>query len=292
MPTPDPLRPARRRVVQSVVMAPDGRPVVAMARSDRPVSLIPVSANGREVLTPVPIRLAANADLSDLVRLPGGRLLLVGAAGLRPLVADVSLDGAVTWERVLPGDVPVVVESVSPTSDGGAALLGRSGSDQKSARLWVGVISGKGELVAQTFLPGHDGEIARLESGEYALVYDQIAGTGFDIGLKRLGADLKERATSPLLQKQTATGAYRVAPMAGGFVVAGVRDRGLWMARFDASGKELWSDSRPPAPPDLEIVTHLELLPRARTLIVPVSMYVVQGREQRQVVKVLRFSVD
>jgi hypothetical protein len=292
--TPSPgAAPARRHVVQAIALGPDGRPLLALARSALPVSLVPVSANGREVGAPVPIALTADADLVGLVRLSTGRLLMLGAAGLRPLVAEVSPSGAVAWERVLPGQEPVALTDAVPTADGGAVLLGRSGTDARSARLWIGALSPKGELLAQQTVSGFDGEVARLADGTHVLAVDQVSSALFDSVLMRLGPRFETVGTTPLLKGQPNSGVLRLAALpGGGFLLAGVRDRGLWIARFDGRGQELWSDARTPAPPQLELVSAVALLPRGTVLVVPYGAYVLEGREQRQVISVLRLRAD
>jgi hypothetical protein len=204
----------------------------------------------------------------------------------------VTPTGAVTWERVLPAD-GVRLESMSTADDGSLLVLGRSGADVTKATLWVATLSPKGELLTQATFPGHDGEIARLRDGSAVLVFDRVAEKGFDVFVKTLGPDLRERSTTPLMSAQLTSGAFRIAATPdGGYLIAGVRDRGRYVARFDAAGKERWSDSRPPAAPGLEIVMRVELLVRGRTVLLPYAAYVVEGREQRQAVRVARFTLE
>jgi hypothetical protein len=286
-----PDRPGRRHLLQGIALAPDGSVVLALARGQAPVSLLRVSSTDRRAGAPAPLALKTDADLTGLARLSNGQLLALGTMG-RPVVAEVAAGGAVGWERILPAD-GAVLESATPTDDGGAIVVGRIGSDPTTAKLWLGSLSAKGELVAQATFPGHDGKVARLRDGSHVLVFDRIAAKGFDVFVKALGPDLRERSTTPLMTGQLLTGAFRVAPTPdGGYVIAAVKDRGRFVARYDATGAERWADARPPTPPTLEIVTRIELLPRGRTFVMPYAAYIVDGREQRQVVRVARFTVD
>ena len=290
----DPLaQPGRTRVFAGLAIAADGRPVVGMARSHLPVSLLPIASSGGSVGTAVPVRLQTDADLLDLISLANGRLLMLGAAGLRPFVAEVRPDGSVVWERVIAGDAPVTLDDAWPTADGGAVLLGRSGKDAASSVLWIARLSATGDVTAQGTTPGFDGDVTALEDGGVLVAADHVAPTLFDTTLVRLGADLATRQTSPLMQRQPTSGLVRLATLAGGDVMlAGVRDRGLWITRLTPAGETVWSDLRTPSPPDLELVAAVDVHRRGSTLVVPYGAYVVDGREQRQVVTLLRLSVE
>jgi hypothetical protein len=243
--------------------------------------------------TPVPIRLKSDADLVGLARLSTGKLLMLGAAGLRGMIAQVAPDGAVAWERDIPTTAPLHLEEAWPTPDGGAVLLGRSGRDAKNAQAWVGLMTPTGEITAQVFLPAYDATLARLADGQVAVVTDHVNAALFDTRLSRLSAELAVQGSTPLLDTHIAAGMTRVVPAGGGHVlIAGVKERALWVTRLDGSGKTVWSEVRTLDPQKPELVDGTALLSRGAVAILAYGANVLDGRSLHQQVVVLRLSLD
>ena len=286
--------PPRQRVIHGLVLGPDGQPVLGLARSHLPVSLLPITSSGKAAGTPVPIRLKTDADLVGLARLSKGTLLMLGAVGVRAMVAQVSPDGAVAWERDIPTTAPLRLEEAWATPDGGAVLFGRSGRDAQNAQLWVGTMTPTGEITAQSFLPGFDGTLARLPDGQVAVVVDQVDAQLFDTRLSRLSPSLAEQGSAPLIENHIAAGMTRVVPAgsAGHVLVAGVRDRALWVTRLDARGQPVWTETRPMDPQKPELVDGTTLLARGNVAVLAYGANVLENRSLHQQIVVLRLSLD
>jgi hypothetical protein len=285
--------PARQRLIHGLALGPGGLPVLGLARSHLPVSLLSITSSGASVGTPVPIRLKSDADLVGLARLSTGKLLMLGAAGLRGMIAQVAPDGAVAWERDIPTTAPLHLEEAWPTPDGGAVLLGRSGREAMNAQAWVGLMTPTGEITAQVFLPAYDATLARLADGQVAVVTDHVNAALFDTRLSRLSAELAVQGSTPLLDTHIAAGMTRVVPAGGGHVlIAGVKERALWVTRLDGSGKTVWSEVRTLDPQKPELVDGTALLSRGAVAILAYGANVLDGRSLHQQVVVLRLSLD
>jgi hypothetical protein len=133
--------------------------------------------------------------------------------------------------------------------------------------------------------------VTELSGGGYAVVTHAAGARGFDVTLRRLGPDLREQWSKPLASDQL-NPAFDVASVpSGGFVVAGSRDRGLWLTHYDANGGVVWTEHRPPQPPDAEMIFNMKLLAHGETFALAYTAFRTEGREQRQVVRALTFGV-
>ena len=228
-------------------------------------------------------------DIARLVPLGQGRVLTVGTLGTRPFVAELSADGAVTWQRVLELE-NVNLDDGAPTSDGGSIVTGRQGVDPSSTRVWVGKLSATGTIERQAAFDGWLGSIAQGTGGAYLLAVSDRARAA-TVTLTGLGPALDTKWTRSMAAGQPSTPAFRVAPVrGGGFIVAGVKDRGLWVSRIGDDGAAVWTDAQSPKPPQVEAALNVELLARDEAFFVLYTVLAIDGKEQRQLVRVIRFA--
>lgn len=284
-------RPLGMRAIEDMAFAADGRLLIALARGTNPSSILPVDTAARTAGEPLPLALGSpSADVHELVRTIRGRLLAVGVDGPQIFVAELADDGKVTRLSQLQAE-SALIERAVPVADGGVLLVGRRGSDAAAAEVWLGLVSAEGELVRSARFPARDGVVAALQGGGYAAVLQRAGARGFDVTLHALEADLRERWSKPLATDQVNPW-FDVAPVpSGGFVVAGTKDRGLWVTRYAADGTSVWTEHRMPEPSAPEMVFNLRLFTRGETFVLPYTAFTVEDREQRQSIRVITFTV-
>ena len=284
----DVRRGAPRDVVKDMEVAADGRVVLALPRWGDPPSIALVSAASKSLDTPRALELSRDADIQKLVAV-GRRLIALGTVNNRPLVAEITTEGKTIWQQTIDA-APALIDSARATRDGGVIVLGRRGS--VSQEVWLAKLSEKGSLERSITFPARAGAVTELAGGGYAVVTDATAARGFDVTLRLFSGDLKEQSNTPIASGQLNPAFDIAAVPSGGFVVAGTRDRGLWVTRYDSGAAVVWTDHRPPQPPDVEMVSDLKLLGRSgTTLVLAYSAFVTEGREQRKVVRVVTFGV-
>jgi hypothetical protein len=228
-------------------------------------------------------------EIARLVPMPDGRILTVGTLGTRPFAAVLSADGTVAWQRVLDQE-NVNLDDGAPTADGGVIVTGRQGADPSATRVWVAKLSAKGDVEREAAFDGWLGSIAQASSGGYLLAITDRARAA-SVTLTGLGPALDIRWTRPMPAGQPATPAFRVRPVrGGGYIVAGIKDRGLWISRIGDDGAPVWTDAQPPKPPQVEAALNVELLARDDAFFVLYTVLAIDGKEQRQLVRVIRFA--
>jgi len=285
--------PAGRRAVKGVVRSDDGGALVGLAEAGKPGVLLAFTPEGkaRGSNGAVGVKSKPGVEMDILTRFADGRLLMIGRQESHPVLMELGPDGSIGRDWVLPQGKATLLARAASGSDGSLFMVGRGGESTRSMWLWLCALSPAREITAESTVDGNNGDLARLADGGFALVYDEAADASYDVFVKILGPDLKERSVKQVLKGQLFPSGYRIAPVpSGGFIVAGGKDRGLWIARYDSSGRELWAESRTPVPPDIEMVSSVELLARGDTFVVPYTAYVVKGREQRQIVRILTFT--
>jgi hypothetical protein len=223
---------------------------------------------------------------------PTDHLLLVGSVGTQPLVATLSTDGKVLTRYELHEDVMTIVSAVVD-ADGGAVVVGEKGVFP-DATTWVGRLSARGDVLKTTEFPGQPADIARGGDGTYLVLIEKTGAAASEMLAKGLGPDLAERWARSLVTGVRGGTSFRASPVrTGGFIVAGTKNRGLWVSRLKADGTEAWTDASDPASsPEMEMVSHLELVSARDIFAAAYSASVVVGREQRRVARAIRFTAN
>lgn len=220
------------------------------------------------------------------------RLVLVGSVGDRPLVTAVNAEGKTVAEYA-PSAEGMTAVGVAFEPDGNVVVAGEQGIFP-SATAWVGRVSPRGVVLARNSFTGRPTDIARGSDGTYVVLIERSGPEGSEILLKALAPDLRELWTRTLMSRQRIAIPFRVAPVAtGGYIIAGVKDRGLWVSRVKADGAEVWAEAHDPsASPELEMVSNVELTSAQDVFVTAYTAFVVVGREQREVVRAVRFKAN
>lgn len=282
-------RSARRQLVDGMAFDSRGDLLIQVGRGATPPAIVRVQLDSRRVEAPRPLQLTtSNSDVHKIVRLTDGRVLALGNADDKLFAAELADNGRMVWQKSLAAESGFV-EMAASTFDGGAVVLARHGQDVASAQIWIGKLSSKGELERAITVPGRTGSAAALREGGYAIVTSQAGARGFDVTLRLFGPDMRERSSSPIVKDQVNPEFAVVAAPRGGFLVAGTKDRGLWVSQFGADGRAIWTETRTPTPPEAEMVFNLRLLSVGDTFFLPYTAFTLDGREQRQSIRVLKF---
>ena len=217
-----------------------------------------------------------------------GNMLLAGSLGTQPWVREIDTAGAKVRE------FPIRLASSSAVAavieDGNAVAACEQGTFPDS-EVWVGRVSPGGEVKGDVTFPGRPTDLARGADGSFAVAIEQRTPAGSDILLKGLSAGLKEQWSRVLAGKQRVAGSFRLAAVdSGGYVVAGSKDRGLLISRVKADGTALWTEQHEPqSSAELELTMRVELAHAGDTYVAAYTAFISVGREQRQVVRVIRF---
>jgi hypothetical protein len=280
-----------RRLLGDVAATRDGRLAFALAPGPNPSSIALLRRDARELEAARPVVLpSSDVDVQQLVQSTGGQLLALGVANNRPFVAEIAGDGKTVWQQPIAAD-PALIDMGRPTRDGGVIVVGRRGLNVDAQEVWIAKLSARGGLERSMTVAARGGAVAPLAGGGYGVITWAAGARGFDVTLRAITDDMRERWSKSLIADQVNPAFDIAATPSGGFIVAGSKDRGLWVTNYDADGGVIWTDHRVPQPPDVEMVFNLQLIARGDTFVLPYTAFTLEGREQRQSVRVLTFVV-
>ena len=218
-----------------------------------------------------------------------GNLLLGGNLGLRAWWAEVTPDGEVVSQATV-ADPPQVLVDLVALADGDLVLLSQLGNES-DAGVGLVTVSAGGGFGAKNSWRGWPGDAVQARDGRLAVTWNRAATTGYTAMLTVVG-DGAPGSPQVLVPDEFVSPTVRIVAAGDGFLVAGAKQRGLWVSRRGPDGREIWANGRVPEKrPDLEMVSRVELLPAGREYVVAYSAFVVRDRVQHRVVRVLRFTV-
>jgi hypothetical protein len=217
------------------------------------------------------------------------RLILVGSLGDKSLLAEISADGR-TINAYPPREPGMTAVGAVLEADGNIVVVCEQGGSGAS-QTWVGRVSPRGEVLAKKSFPGRPTDIARGADGTLVALVEVAGPDGSVVVLKAMAPDFSDRWTRSLISRQRLVTTFRIAPVAsGGYIVAGTKDRGLWLSRVRSDGAEVWTEwHEPEKSSDLEMTSNVELVSTQDIFVAAYTAFVVAGRRQRQVVRTIRF---
>lgn len=271
---------ARNRELLLLPKANGGLRLVQLARSDKPALIRDVNIEGRSLI--VRRVVAKNND----------HFVLLGNVGAQPVIVTVDIDGKTIMEHTLQEEGMTIVSALFEP-DGNTLIVGQQGTSINPIA-WIGRVSSRGEVLTKTTFTGRPTDIARGHDGNYVVLIERGSADGSEILMRSLAIDLSEQWTRSLVNRQKLVIPFRLAPVGtGGFIVAGIKDRGLWLSRVKSDGAEMWTEAHDPlASPELEMVSQVELASTQDVFVAAYTAFVVVGREQREVVRAIRFIVN
>jgi hypothetical protein len=219
-------------------------------------------------------------------------LLLAGATGSRPLLMVIDSSGRVLQTTVLQQEGAAV--SARPLADGQLLALVESAS-LGDPGFWVGAVAADGSTPGpQLRSSGRPLAMAVQPDGRSAVIYTVAGVQTQDIMVKGITPGRELAWTRTLVERQTAVTRFDIVPMPRGeFLVAGKKDRGLWLGRLSRDGAETWQAWRDPrARGDLEITLDVDVAEARDHLTVGYSALVVADRRQTSVVRTLQLRFE
>jgi hypothetical protein len=218
------------------------------------------------------------------------RFAVLGAIGASPFFAVIDVNGQIV-ARAEFGKEEGTLVGAAVNADGGAVVIAERGRFPEGGA-WIARVSPEGAVSGSANLPGRPLDIARGADGTFVLLVQRGTLLASEVVLLVLAPDLTPRSERVLVSNQRFVQTFRAAPVpSGGFVLAGVRDRGRWLSRVDEKGAEVWVDGQDPRiRKDMEIVSSIDLVSRGNAFAVAYTAYVVEERRQRKVVRISRFT--
>ncbi len=226
-----------------------------------------------------------------LVPHPAG-LLLAGATGSRPLLMVIDRSGRALQTTVLQQEGAAV--SARPLAEGRLLALVESAS-LGDPGFWVGEVAADGTTPgAQLRSSGRPLALALQPDGRSAVVYAAAGVQTQDVMVKGITPGRELAWTKTLVERQGAVTRFDIVPLPDGeFLVAGKKDRGLWLARLARDGAQTWQAWRDPrSRGDLEITLDVDVAEARDHITVGYSALVVADRRQSSVVRTLQLRFE
>lgn len=270
----------------------DDRAVLVLHAADGDLRLLQMTGAGKQ---PRVQRLdlgAAGATVRRVLATQDDRLLLVGTVGPLSTLSEIDREGKVVGQRAVRERDMVAIDAV-PLADGSVITVGEKGIAPEMFT-WLGQVTSKGEVLNRRLMPGRPLDIACGKDGACILLIEAMAAGGSDVVMVGLSPQLQQQWKRSLVTAQPPMTSFRIAPIgSGGFILAGRKNRGVWIARVQADGSEVWAEAREPqASPELEMVSDVEISSNGALFAPTYTTFVVREREQFQVVRLMRFSAQ
>jgi hypothetical protein len=271
----------------------NGSAVIVHAESKGQLKLVALGAKDSTATTSSVSVASTTPTIRRVVPVDERRVAILGAVGASPIFAIVDIDARTVAVRGDFGSEEATLIGAAFTADGSAVVAGEKGSFPESSA-WVARLSTTGAVVASRTLPGRPLDIARSADGTTILLLQRGTLLASEVVLQVLAPDLTPRSERVLVANQRFVQTFRAAAVpSGGFVLAGVKDRGRWLSRIGASGAEVWTDGQDPRTrKDAEIVASIDLLARGDRLAAVYTAFTVEDRRQKKVVRITRFRVS
>lgn len=233
-----------------------------------------------------------SVSIRRLVWMGSGEFMLVGSAGSRPLLVAVDRAGKLRQRYTVQEDDAAAV-AVAAMPEGRLAVLIEKGSASDPGLSLV-VLGQGGGVLHRAELSGRPIDLAVGSRGQIFVLVERRAVTTRDLVALTFSSNLVPATSRTLVGEKTLLGRFRVIPMLdGGVLVAGRKERGLWLARLSEQLAEVWTAwTDPRQSPEVEVTMDLDLARTADNVYVGYSAMVVRDRRQSSVVRVMQFPVD
>ncbi len=254
---PQSLIPLVRRYVRDILELKGGGMLLITEITEGSPAIVRLSAGGDVVLNasiPAIAGLPAELLASRLVATTDGNFVILGEFRRSAVLLKMDRDGNLLWQRKLEGPNRQFFVDAVPTEGGGLVAVANSGTYNKYgfgiSDVWVAAFDADGKETRRTRFAGRQGSICRGQNGNVAVVFDKTMGTGQDIWMRLLDADLKPLWAKAVVSVQRGfSSPFRVVSAPGsGFMVAGLRDFTMWISKRDKDGEGVWSHSEPGPP--------------------------------------------
>ena len=277
--------------VDGIAASPDGTLYLVSSRPNGTVRWLVFDANQPEPKDNSILALSRpNLEIQNLLRAQDDAFLLLGSSTAQALAAKISASGEVAWEQTFDESGDVFFEgALAPQSS--FLLAGGRSVGKTIAEISISEVDGAGKLIRTESFPGSYATVAS-SAGQYAAVYAKSGPEGQEVWVQGLTNQLGLSWARKIFSLPLALRFDIEAVTGEGYIVAGVKERELWVSKISQDGTPVWTHTRAMAPPDFAMFTSVALLPAQEGFLLACTVLTVQGREQRQSVKLIRFGAE
>ena len=225
--------------------------------------------------------------------------MAVGRVGSRGMLLYIDALGQLMGKIELADpDMQIVYDAVQ-FNDETILLVGGRSIGKNEMGLWVAKISNNGKVLAKTTFEGRYAGVSHDQAGQnFAVVYDRVTPTSWDVGLRGFTGSLEHSWKTDLLSNIRAVEPFKIAPLPNnrGFIVVGAGTHNLlWVSKVGENGNVVWEVENRDSRMLQENIWNYQLFPAREGYFIPYTDMVVKVRqdgklEQRQVIKLVKFS--
>jgi hypothetical protein len=230
--------------IKAVFVLDNGDRLLFLDLVENRPALLRLDPSGKVLLKKTLLSTTREVSVSRVVRLAASSFLLLGQESGDAVAVKVDAQGGVPWEKSFDrGKTDFFVDG-APLPDGGLALVGDSGQydmfQAGPSTVWIGEYDATGAPKQEpTVLPGRYGSVANTTDGAYVVAFDKGDRGRQDIVLQGFARAAKPSWVVPIFSGPGMQH-FRVAAVAGGFVVVGGKDSQPWVVGVSAPGKRTW----------------------------------------------------
>jgi hypothetical protein len=234
------------RAIKSFASLEGGDTLVVFESTAGRSFLTKITKEGEQLFTRELAESRYGVEFVKLIPTVDYNILFLGRRLLDALVMKTDATGKVLWEKTFDRNRKddSFIDGI-PTEDGGAVVVGNSGTASQFttevSEVWVAKFDTEGNIQAEQMSPGRHGSIARRVGGGCVIAYDTGRSDRQEVWLQALDHNLVPVWQTQLVSIRFGLLGFPLVPVSNnGFVVAAVDNLHLWIARVDTEGKKVW----------------------------------------------------
>lgn len=276
----------------SVIFATDDKLYLPFADQDNRITTAELSQQGSPTPTVKSITMASSQafDIVGGLKTTGSDLVYFGNTGLQPEIKTLEGRLAVFGPDNLISQSQFALTSAINMQDKHWILWGERITDGQH-NSWLVQIDPTGAITKQAEFDGKPLEMVQADNGDIGLLSYQVTNDGYTVSLLSLAAqDFSLNWKKTLLVEQGIAPRLSIQITKDGFMLAGVKQRGLWLQHVDLKGNIKWTYNRQPTDTEqLEMISSFKFESVQEAFFVAYTAYIVVGRTQYEVTKLIRF---
>ncbi len=191
------------------------------------------------------IKTGAEVIVNSWTPLSDGGFLAAGHREFDSLALRTDRDGNVVWRMKQDlGETDFYLDTLA-VANGGSILVGNSGEydflHKGPSKVLLKSLDARGNVLAETELPGRYGSLAAVDGGGIVLAYDRKTTESQDIVVQAFNKNLAPLWQTEIVKAGLGFSRFRIASLPdGGFVVTGARDDHPYVVVLDSNGGRRW----------------------------------------------------
>ncbi len=277
----------------------DGKHLVLIPFVEKGWKLVEVQKTRHTKIIELDLRVnGTSPNINKIIERGSNQLTLLGAIGDRALAINVDLDKEKKWNvtsSVIDSEILLYGGAFDVNQD--LVVIGEKGKYPET-EVWVGNLTNEGELLEIVNFPGRPVDISRNVDGGVGVISQKLNGDITDYFLSYILPGGTIKWSTKLLTSTNNFSKLQVESVdSGGFVVAGIKERGIWLAQLDSNGKYIWDYSKIPIInedtniEDLEFVSNLTLNSYNSVYSLSYSAFLIRDRKQKEGIKTINFNL-